>query len=54
VAAVQRDRVHLGISAPAAVPVDRQEVRERRLLSPCPPGRPVEEACPRKEDDRCQ
>ena len=32
VAAVQGDRVRLGISAPAAVRVDRQEVHERRLL----------------------
>jgi carbon storage regulator len=32
VAAIQGDRVRLGISAPVTMPVDRQEVHERRLL----------------------
>ena len=45
VAAVKGDRVRLGISAPATVRVDRQEVHERRSpLSDC--QRPsVEEVC---------
>jgi len=52
VAAVKGDRVRLGISAPATVRVDRQDVHERRsLLSDCQrPG--VEEvySCHDKED----
>jgi carbon storage regulator len=32
VVSVQRDRVRLGICAPASVRVDRQEVHERRTL----------------------
>jgi carbon storage regulator len=32
VVAIQRDRVRLGICAPASVRVDRQEVHERRTI----------------------
>jgi carbon storage regulator len=31
VLSVQREKVRLGIVAPGSIPVDRQEVRERRL-----------------------
>jgi carbon storage regulator len=40
VVAVQGNKVRIGITAPADVLVDRQEVSERRLQSPgkgCPP-----------------
>jgi hypothetical protein len=52
VAAVQGNRVRLGISAPATVRVDRQEVHERRSLLPAP-QRPAVEGVysgPDKED----
>jgi hypothetical protein len=52
VAAVQGDRVRLGVCAPASVRVDRQEVHERRspLSGSRRPG--VEEAysCHGKDD----
>jgi carbon storage regulator len=38
VAAVQGDRVRLGISAPPTMRVDRQEVHERRSQSPSSQG----------------
>ena len=38
VAAVQGDRVRLGICAPADVRVDRQEVYLRRVRAPCSHG----------------
>jgi carbon storage regulator len=33
---VRGDRIRLGISAPASVRVDRQEVHKRRAMEPCP------------------
>jgi carbon storage regulator len=38
VLAIKKSQVRLGIGAPAAVRVDRQEVRERRLMPPGSPG----------------
>ena len=54
VAAVQRDRVRLGIRAPTTVRVDRQEVHERRFPSPGPQGPGIQEICPVKEADQCR
>jgi carbon storage regulator len=52
VTAIDRGRVRLGISAPATVRIDRQEVHARRQLPTCR-DRPSSHACRAGVEELC-